>query len=471
MHHYSSHEFIEIENWRTDGYDSEIRLQQRANLAFRRGISHNPLRIEIDSNKAYQSIVGYGASLTDSSAWLLREFLNETAYEDVLHALFDPNDGIGLSFVRIPFGASDCSLSWYTFDDVGPDLSAFSIDHDLEYIIPTIQDILALNPDVTLMASPFSAPGWMKLDNNLEDPATKGLIGGYLNPDYYDLYADYLIMALEAYASHGAEISLLTLQNEPFYSPPDYPGMLMNVSAQIDFLSVLGPKLAATELDTELVILDHNWDLADKALEVLADEMVRPYISGVAWHGYSSPPDPSMQSLVAEQYPSVDHYFTEVTGFGAAPHFHDNLAWLYQNVFIGSTRHWSRGALLWNFALNSSGGPILRDYYDMRGVVTVDEITQEVEYEVEYYALGQISKYVRPRAVRVHSTTHQNRFESAAFQNLDGTLVVVLCNPTNELQRATISWNGYYVEISLNAKSVITLRWNPQEITPYEFKI
>lgn len=449
---------FEVEGLLTTGYNPEVRLNKISNLTFSSGFGPNPNKIFVNEQKKYQTIDGFGASITDSSAWLIHEFLTTEEYNTLMDELFDPEIGIGISYVRLPMGSSDCALSWYTYDDTGPDLSDFSISHDEAYIIPLIKDALIRNPELKLVASPFSASGWMKINNDLSRPETLGLIGGTLRDDMYNSYSDYFIKFILAYRSHGIEIDAITLQNEPFYTPTDYLGMYLDESQQRALVKTLGPKLILEGLDTKILVLDHNWNLADKAISILSDKEAIKFIDGVAWHGYSTP-EPEIQTFVHNFFPKINHYFTEVTGFNGAPYFHDNLVWLFKNIFIGSVNNWAKIALLWNLALNESGGPILRPYYDLRGVVTINQMSKSIVHEVEYYAIGQISKWVRPGASRIYSFSHSSELNYISFQNIDNFLVVIVCNPGSEPVSFDICWRMHHISYSILPKSVVTFRW------------
>src|SRR6056297_3003472 len=218
---YTTKENVNIHFYLTDSQDpqNEVQLQLQEDLTFTPGISTSLNLVKVDGSKQFQSMQGFGAALTDSSAWLLKEVLNASLYEEVMKMLFDPIEGIGMSYIRIPVGSSDCALEFYSYDDTAPDLDDFSIAHDEDYIIPLLKDAKSLNPDLKLMASPWSAPGWMKMGNNMSDPSTKGLINGTLNPDKYEEYANYLVKFLLAYENHGLSFDAITLQNEQFYTP------------------------------------------------------------------------------------------------------------------------------------------------------------------------------------------------------------------------------------------------------------
>ncbi len=461
---YTTKENVNIHFYLTDSQDpqNEVQLQLQEDLTFTPGISTSLNLVKVDGSKQFQSMQGFGAALTDSSAWLLKEVLNASLYEEVMKMLFDPIEGIGMSYIRIPVGSSDCALEFYSYDDTAPDLDDFSIVHDEHYIIPLLKDALKLNPSLKLVASPWSAPGWMKLGNNATDPETKGLIGGNLAPKMHEVYANYLVKFLRSYAEHNITINALTIQNEQFYSPPEYPGMTMNVSQTQEFGVILASAISNADLDTDLYILDHNWGQYEKALEILSDKDLRESVKGVAWHGYGET-KPDWQSVVRKQYPSESHIFTEISPLSAYTSFPHNLEWTYHNIYVGSIRNWAEAVLLWNLALDQNGGPILTNSTELRGVLTVprsgNQQTEPVQYHGEYYMIGHLSKFVEAGAVRIASSKNVNDLETIAFKNPDGSKVLVVSNPTEESKSFGISWDFRSVQTSIGARSLATYIW------------
>lgn len=458
--------------WITSAIDPNIRLSPQKPLKFNLLFDQEGENFEgsevyheinIDPNKRYQLIHGFGAAMTDSSAWLLHEILNSSKYHEVMQALFDPFDGIGLSYLRIPLGASDCAQEFYTYDDTAPDLTDFSVTHDEDYLFPVLKDAKALNPSLKLIGSPWSAPGWMKIGNNLTDSNTKGMIGGELNPKMYGIYAEYLVNILSAFQERNLTLDALTLQNEQFYTPLDYPGMYMNVSSTQDFVQILGTAIKTANLTTKLLILDHNWVYSNQALEILSNSDAASFIDGIAWHGYEDAV-PERQSDVHQRFPSKLQYFTEVSGLQAYQSFPHNLAWTFHNIFAGSLRNWASAVLLWNLALDQNGGPHLTDYTGLRGVITIPQInnqlTGEIKFDGEYYMLGHFSKFVHSGAVRIESTNIGNTLETVAFRNLDQSLIIVLCNPTDQIQSSTIKIGALCAKYTFPARSIATIILN-----------
>ncbi len=250
-------------------------------------------------------------------------------------------------------GSSDFSPRHYSYDDVAPGgfdstLANFSIAPDHEATLPILKRALTINPQRTVMASPWSAPAWMKTSGSL--------VKGTLRPEAYALYAEYFRKFISAYATEGIPIHLISLQNEPHFEPENYPGMRLTPAQRATLVREhFGPLFARTGIKTQILDWDHNWDEPNSPLEVLADSGARRYVAGVAWHCYGG--DVSTQSTVHDMYPDKDVYFTECSGGEWAPKFADNLVWNVRTLIIGATRNWARGVLMWNLALDEKHGP------------------------------------------------------------------------------------------------------------------
>ena len=292
--------------------------------------------IDVDPATTYQEMVGFGAAMTDASAYLLNRRLG-TQRDAVVRELFGGEPGIGLSFVRVPMGASDFSMRHYSYDDMpagetDPGLAAFSIDADRADKLPLLQQALAINPRLAIVASPWSAPGWMK--------TTGSLIRGTLRPDAYDPFANYFLRFIQAYAAEGVPIFAVTMQNEPAFEPSDYPGMRLDPAARAEVIGRhVGPLFERAGIRTRILDWDHNWDLPAQPLAVLSDAGARRYVDGVAWHCYAG--DVAAQERVHAAYPDKDAYFTECSGGAWAPVWADNFRWTVGTLVIGSGRGWA----------------------------------------------------------------------------------------------------------------------------------
>jgi glucosylceramidase len=376
--------------------------------------------IVVDPADVGQVIDGFGAALTESSAWLLATRMSATQRHELLVRLFDREAGIGLRVLRLPLGASDFALSNYSYDDTAPSLADFSIAHDQQWILPVLHEIDALAPDLHRIAAPWSPPGWMKTSGSM--------IGGALKPGVRGMFAEYLVDALTAYEDEGLPIELLSIQNEPYNAPAGSPGMEMEPEAQAAILRAqLGPRLDARGLATRVLVWDHNWDDYAFATTVLADASARQYAAGTAFHCYLG--DVGAQDLVHAAHPELGIWLTECSSgtwqgdYGAS--LRDDA-----RLVIEATRHWARAVLKWNLVLDETRGPQNHGCSDCTGTVEVRKADGAVTFNAEYYVLGHFGKFVAPGAVRIGSTSGaQLAVEHVAFENVDGGIVVVALNP------------------------------------------
>jgi len=457
-----------VDVWLTTGNEIH-KLEHLEHINFSPGSGSNLLKIQVTETITYQQMDGFGAALTDSSAWLISNTLDITRTK-ILNDLFSPTDGIGISYVRLPMGASDfVTGTHYTYDDLPTGLTdtqliSFSIAHDQAYIIPILQQARSINPQLKVMGSPWSAPAWMK------SPET--LYGGSLKPeeDYQEVYANYFVKFIQSYEAEGIPIHAVTIQNEPYHTNTTYPTMWMELSDQGDFVkNHLGPAFVQNGISTKILIWDHNWDGWNYPLEVLSDPDAIDYIAGSAWHCYCShPPDcdentPDKQTIVHDAYPDKDIYFTECTGGEWDNDFASVLVGNLQNLFIGSVRNWAKTVLLWNLALDENGEPHEGGCEGCRGVVTIDQ-TGMITCNVEYYAIGHLSKFVDPGAYRIESDYFPELLESVAFQNPDGSIVLVVLNPGIDPKSFDVQWNGQHFPYNLLPQSVATFKWNVQRV-------
>lgn len=415
--------------------------------------------IDVDANTRYQAMVGFGAALTDASAWLIQNRMNSAQRTALMQDLFGRGSGIGLSFTRLTIGASDFSRTHYSLDDrppgqTDPTLAYFSFDVQPADVLPVVQSAKLINPQLSVMASPWSAPGWMK--------SSDSLIQGRLLPQYYGVYAEYLRRYLDAWEARGVPIFALTAQNEPHFEPANYPGMRLDDAARASFIGQhLGPLLARRATAVRILDWDHNWDEPNAPLTVLADPLARPYVAGVAWHCYAG--DVSAQTQVHNAYPDKETYFTECSGGAWAPQWSDNLLWNVRTLVIGATRGWARGVLLWNLALDENHGPHLGGCSDCRGVVTINSATGEVTRNAEYYALAHASRFVRPGAQRIDSSSGVNGLDSVAFRNADdGSLALLVANSAADTRSFSVRQAGQSFSYALPAGSVATFVWTPR---------
>jgi glucosylceramidase len=356
-------------------------------------------------------------------------------------------------------GGSDFNaVNPYTYDDASYEdfnMNEFSINKDRDFVIPILKEILAVNPEVKIMASPWSAPAWMKMSGTLYGGEIKS--GG----QYHAAMADFFVRFIRAYQAEGIQIDTITLQNEPEHQTTGYMTMRMPWEAQRDIIRYhLGPRFRSEGITTGIVIWDHNWDGTWYPMSILNDPEAKQYVSGTGWHCYNGNRYNPLEVINA--HPEIDTYFTECSGGDWDQHFGSVLGWNVQNLFIGQTRIGSRTVLLWNLALDQNHGPLVGadGCKDCRGVVTVFTDGRSHEKNVEYYSLGHFSQFVRPGAVRIGSSTYESEeLESVAFQNPDGTVAVIVVNTgwgaTTKTFQIHLDGIWYYYQ-NLPSRSVIT---------------
>lgn len=347
------------QRWLT--YPSESILFQPT--AYESGIKSKPdktLNIDINEQKVYQEMDGFGFTLTGGSARLINQ-MSTTNKKELLYELFSATEGIGISYLRLSIGASDLSDSVFTYNDMppgktDPQLKQFNMDMERVHLIPVLKEILAINPEIKIMGSPWSAPAWMKTNESA--------IGGSLRQEYFEAYSTYFVRYIEEMQKNNIHIDAITVQNEPLH-PGNNPSMYMTAEQQAMFIkNNLGPALKKANLNTKIIIYDHNADRIDYPLEVLSDSEAYPYIDGTAFHLYGGNIEDI--SKVHTAFPDKNLYFTE-QWIGAPGNLEEDLKWHTENLIIGATRNWCKTVLEWNLAADKYQQP----HTDQGGVHTL----------------------------------------------------------------------------------------------------
>lgn len=442
--------------WVTNGAQSKLLKSENTLSVVKKGSvpsSVNP--ISIDFSVRLQEMEGFGAALTGSSAYLINQKLNASQRESLLKDLFDPQTGIGISYLRITMGASDFSLEDFTYNDLpagqtDPALTKFSISKDQTDLIPVLKSALAVEPGIRIMATPWSAPAWMK--------TSEKLAGGSLKAEWYGTYANYFLKYLNAFKNEGIDIDAISVQNEPLHQAA-YPSMAMDAIAQLDFIkNHLGPLFQTNAIKTKILLYDHNWDRPDYPISILKDPAASQYVAGSAFHAYGG--SVAAMSEVHDQFPDKGLYFTEISGGRWATNFSDNLRWNMSNIFIGTANNWSKNALLWNIALDENDGPTNKGCDNCRGVVTISS-NGSITKNVEYYTIAHMSKFVRPGAFRVQSDrlSAATQLEHVAFINTDGSNVLVILNQGRDSRKFTVSAGEGQFSYTIDPFAVATLVW------------
>ncbi len=433
-------------------------LQQQTDVVFGTGTSSG-LVITVNDATKYQQMDGFGASLTDSAAWVVSNKLTNAQQSALWQSLFSPTAGIGISFLRQPMGATDFSVNGnYSYDDVpagqsDPNLANFSIVHDTTYIIPLLKQALTVNPAIKVVAVPWSPPAWMK--------ASATMNGGNMNTAYFPNLAQYFVKFVQAYQQQGVPIYAVLPQNEPLNSNTGYPTEYLAAADEAAFIGGnLGPAMSAAGLSNVKILgYDHNWDQPSYPQTLLANSSAANYLAGSAFHCYAG--DVSAQSTVESAYPAKGIWFTECSGTVGSS-FAGDLAWNAENLLIGATRNWGRSVSLWNLALDQNSGPKNGGCSNCRGVVTIDSSTSptSITNNVEYYVLGHLAKFVVPGAYRIDSNTFgHGTIEDVAFQNPDGSIVLLVLNSGSGNSNFAVNWKNQIFNYTLPAGAVATFQW------------
>jgi len=431
--------------------DESSKLQKQNDLVFNSETNPNQT-ITVDASQKFQTIEGFGFSLTGGSAQAILK-LDKAKRAALLQELFSrKEDAIGLSYLRISIGASDLNETVFSYDDMPAGQTDLKLEHfnlgpDLKDVVPVLKEILTINPNIKIMGSPWSPPVWMK-DNGSSK-------GGSLQPKYYQVYAEYFVKYIQAMKAEGIVIDAITPQNEPLH-PGNNPSLLMLAEQQADFIgNHLGPAFAKAKIKTKIVIYDHNCNKPEYPLTILKDAKANPFIAGSAFHLYEG--DISAMSTVHNAYPNKDLYFTEqYTGSGS--NFENDLKWSVKNVVIGSMRNWSKIALSWGLANDEFYKPFTPGGCSTcKGALMIDK-SQNIKREVGYYIIGHASKFVPEGSVRIGSNNSGNLY-NVAFKTPSGQIVLIVENDGTAAETFNIKYNQKQISTTLNAGAVATYVW------------
>lgn len=435
-----------VHSWLTTGNQSVL-LEKQDDVSF--GTAGGNSTITIDSDVRDQEIDGFGFTFTEGSAELIA-LLSQSEQEDLLNELFNKVSGLGQEVVRIGIGATDLSSSSYTYNDNGPDanLSNFSLaGPDLTYLIPLLKKIVAINPDVKFLATPWTAPKWMKTFDIWT--------GGQLQTQYYGAYANYFIKYFEAMRSQGIEIWAITPQNEPLHGGNN-PSMEMSATEQLDFINNhLGPALDNSTFSPKIIAYDHNLDKPEYPIEVCNNSS---YVDGGAFHLYGG--DISAMTTFRNAT-GKNAYFTEQYT-GSEGSFEWDMRWHMMNVFFGSLLNGSRTVLQWNLAGDENHGPHTDGgCTTCLGALTINSSSKNITRNVSYYNVAHFSKFVQSGAVRISAPSTDLDLLSVAFENPNGEIVLVVYN-SGDARSFSVKIGQKQFNYSIPTRSVVSFKWFPE---------
>lgn len=443
-----------LETWVTNPSQQVFFKRQPSAVSFSGKADHSNAEIVVDDKTRYQTIDGFGFSLTGGSALNLMK-MKASSRAALLKELFATDQAhIGTSYLRISLGASDLDEKVFSYDDLpagetDPELKKFDLGYDKRYLIPVLKEILRINPSIRIMASPWSPPVWMK--NN------KDTRGGNLLKEWYPVYAQYFIKYITAMKQQGIRIDAVTVQNEPLH-PGNNPSLQMLAPDQAEFVrDHLGPAFAKAGIKTKIIIYDHNADRPDYPISILNDAAAKKYIDGSAFHLYGGTVDAI--SSVHEAHPDRNLYFTE-QWVGAPGNYQTDISWHIENLVIGATRNWCKTVLEWNLASDTAYRPFTDrgGCTSCLGAVTIDQAHDRVKRNPAYYIIAHAAKFARPGSVRIASNLVDG-LPNVAFKTPSGKYVLVVLNKQDAARSFTIRCNNRFVDVVIPAGSTVTYTW------------
>lgn len=424
--------------------DVQSRIISNENKA----VSH---RLTVDTTIKYQKIMGFGGAFTEAAAYTLAQIPKEDRMK-IIESYFDKETGLGYSLGRTHIHSCDFSLENYTYvEDNDAELKTFSIDRELKWVLPLIKDAtIVAGEELTILSSPWSPPAWMKTNNDMNH-------GGKLKDEYREVWALYYAKYIKAMEEQGIKIWGVSVQNEP-EATQVWDSCRYTAEEERDFVKYyLGPVLEKEGLeDKKIVVWDHNRDIAyERAKVILSDPDAARYIWGTGLHWYVSEEFENL-SKIHDDFPDKHLLFTEGCIEGGVKLGAWHTGERYARNMIGDFNNWLEGWIDWNIVLNEQGGPNhVGNYCD--APIIVDTQTGEVHYNSSYFYIGHFSKFVKPGAVRIKHVLSTDAIQTVAFQNQDGSVVVVMMNATDTLENITVSSEGQLREVELPCHSITTL--------------
>jgi len=471
----------QIEAWVTNPDRSALFGQQAEKIPFTSGATARGggIPIVIDEQQTMQTIDGFGYALTGGSAELMMKMSSAERAKLIRELFATDGNNIGVSYIRLTIGASDLNSFVFSYNDLPEGetdfaLAKFDLGQDKKDVIPVMKEILTINPNILIVASPWSPPVWMKTNGRVK--------AGSLKPECYDVYARYFVKYIQEMKKEGITIDAITIQNEPI-NANNTPSLRMNAAEQTNFIkNNLGPALKAANLSTKIVLFDHNLDRPDYALTVLRDPEAAQYVDGTGFHHYGG--DMSAMTVVHNARPDKHLYFTEQMVTERPGSNTIAIAAQVKRMIINVTQNWSRNVILWNFAADPLNDPHTDDggCSMCQGAVILDG--DKVTRNIAYYVIAHASKFVRPGSVRIASTNkgdmsvllttdeeqrevvrvatikNSDALPNVAFRTPDGKIVLIVVNDSFATSSFRVQYKGEFANIVLQPGAVGTYVWN-----------
>ena len=446
-------------------------LFEKVPLTFSEEDNMSPFTIKLDSTVTFQQIDGFGAAFTGSTCYNLMQ-MSTNRRKELLQETFDIETGVGYSYIRISIGCSDFSLSEYTYCDI-PGIENFAIqEEEIKYIFPVLREILTINPNVKIMASPWTPPRWMKVNNLVELKPYNSWTSGQLNPKYYQDYATYFVKYIQSMKKEGFEIESITIQNEPL-NRGNSASLFMTWQEQLEFIkTALGPKFKENNIDTKIILYDHNYnydsekpdtkDQGQYPLRIYEDSETSQYVDGAAYHAYGG--NKSEMLKIHNARPDKNLYFTEISIglWGNGYSFGNDLMWNLKEVGIGTLNNWSKAVIVWNFMLDEKHGPYRPGGCDIcLGAIDIDSSDYNSYIKnSHFYDIAHLSKVIKPGGYRIDSSNlNIDGLYYVASKNPDQTYGFVALNTQSKEQSITVDDGNHSFSYEIPAKAVASFSW------------
>lgn len=421
-------------------------------------------KVTLNMDKTYQTVDGFGAAITGATCYNLLK-MSQSDRSAFLKEIFDRKDGLGSSLIRVSIGASDFPVKTeFTWCDT-PGLENFGpAEEDEEYLFPVLKEIYDINPDVKIIATPWSAPLWMKTKETWTASSLK--------PEYYENYAQYFVKWIQYMESLGFNIYAVTPQNEPL-NKGNSMSMYMTWKEQRDFIkTALGPAFEKAGIKTKILVFDHNYNYDNVSsqkkypLNIYADAEASKYIAGSAWHNYGGSVS-ELSSIIASA-PDKEIYFTEASIGTWNYNFSDCLINDFDSIFMGTLMRMGKGVTLWNLLLDDKKGPhssasgACSTCYGAVNINSSDYKT--LDRYSHYYNIAHASKVIKPGAVRIEASGYTaTDFQYLAFLNTDNTIGIIMLNKGSETRTPVFTTDKYSIRMSVPARSIASLTWTLPE--------
>jgi len=453
----------------------------KVHRSFGEGLNMSPEQtLTLNPKVSYQTFDGFGAAITGATAYNLMQMTSANRTK-LLRETFSVSDGMGYSYIRVPIGGCDFNVhSNYDYtccDTKGIEHFALTSD-ETDYIIPVINEIRAINPNVLVMGSPWSCPKWMKVADVVKKTAYDSWVGGYLNPDYYQDYATYFVKWIQGFEKAGIPIEAITVQNEPL-NWGNSMSLYMPWNQERDFVkTALGPKLEQAQLKTKIIVFDHNYNYDDKSdqkqypLKIYADADASKYIDGAAYHNYGG----SVSELddIHRQAPEKNLYFTEASiGSWNYTSYDHSLMWEMKTTCMANVQHWCKAVIVWNFMLDDNNGPhggsgACNTCYGSVDISSRDYTT--LTRNSHFFAIGHMSKALRHGGTRIGTSGYcPSNVTVLAADNPDGTYGLILLNENTSSITMNVEAGEQWFALTLPSQSITTCVWKKYFFNPLNF--